>query len=284
MDAQDFRSLQEAYMEVVENQQLDEAEGSYGQTPKSSLRYGDRWQKDLKTYKTTKAGSYSGKRLVHKNDPDAGNFGKRSTPQVGSSAGDPRRTHFRSRIGMTPSDREEMRGEIPTKPGGMPKGKKLARQKASGVSAESFDIYDIILSHLLDEGYAETVESAQAIMVNMSEEWRDEIVEEMLDEANKAEKMLGLTPRQREQARNLHQYTGKPIFYGTNPNRRKKPDRSDPILNKSHKDMTAKRQASHKAGRHLRGDTGESGNVVRSRYQANKDHKDGYPSIKRVDT
>ena len=26
MDAQDFRSLQEAYMEVVENQQLDEAE------------------------------------------------------------------------------------------------------------------------------------------------------------------------------------------------------------------------------------------------------------------
>ena len=58
MDAQDFRSLQEAYMEVVENQQLDEAEGSYGQTPKSSLRYGDRWQKDLKTYKTTKAGSY----------------------------------------------------------------------------------------------------------------------------------------------------------------------------------------------------------------------------------
>lgn len=38
------------------------------------------------------------------------------------------------------------------------------------------DIYDIILSHLLDEGYAETPEAAEVIMVNMSEEWRDSIV------------------------------------------------------------------------------------------------------------
>ena len=42
---------------------------------------------------------------------------------------------------------------------------------------EGIDYYDIILSHLLDEGYANTVESAEGIMVNMSEEWRDSIVE-----------------------------------------------------------------------------------------------------------
>jgi hypothetical protein len=41
---------------------------------------------------------------------------------------------------------------------------------------EQVDIYDIILSHLLDEGYAETPEAAEAIMVNMSEEWRDSII------------------------------------------------------------------------------------------------------------
>ena len=41
---------------------------------------------------------------------------------------------------------------------------------------ELYDIYDIILSHLLDEGYAETPEAAEAIMVNMSEEWRDSII------------------------------------------------------------------------------------------------------------
>ncbi|NDB86441.1 MAG: hypothetical protein EB127_27655 [Alphaproteobacteria bacterium] len=39
------------------------------------------------------------------------------------------------------------------------------------------DIYDIILSHLLDEGYADTQEAAEAIMVNMSEDWREDIVE-----------------------------------------------------------------------------------------------------------
>jgi hypothetical protein len=104
-----------------------------------------------------------------------------------------------------------------------------------------------------------------------------DIVETCLDEANKAEKMLGLTSRGRERARNLNQYTDRPIFYGTNPNRRKKPDNSDRILNKAHKKMTKTRQDLHKSGRNTRGDTGESGG--KSRYQANTDHNDGYPSI-----
>ena len=41
---------------------------------------------------------------------------------------------------------------------------------------EEVDIYDIILSHLLDEGYADTYEAAEAIMVNMSEDWRESII------------------------------------------------------------------------------------------------------------
>jgi len=39
------------------------------------------------------------------------------------------------------------------------------------------DIYDTILSHLIDEGYAESVEQAEVIMVNMSENWRESICE-----------------------------------------------------------------------------------------------------------
>jgi hypothetical protein len=35
----------------------------------------------------------------------------------------------------------------------------------------------MILSHLLEEGYADTNESAIAIMANMSEEWRRSIIE-----------------------------------------------------------------------------------------------------------
>jgi hypothetical protein len=46
----------------------------------------------------------------------------------------------------------------------------------SGKLPENYDLYDIIFSHLLDEGYAETPEAAEAIMVNMSEDWRESIV------------------------------------------------------------------------------------------------------------
>jgi hypothetical protein len=42
---------------------------------------------------------------------------------------------------------------------------------------DSYDLYDIILSHLLDEGYADTEQAAEAIMVNMSGDWRESIVE-----------------------------------------------------------------------------------------------------------
>ena len=52
------------------------------------------------------------------------------------------------------------------------------RYGISGIGlADSYDLYDIILSHLLDEGYAETQEQAEVIMVNMSEDWRESIVE-----------------------------------------------------------------------------------------------------------
>ena len=42
---------------------------------------------------------------------------------------------------------------------------------------EDVDVYDVVLDHLLEEGYADTVESAENIMVNMSEDWIDVIVE-----------------------------------------------------------------------------------------------------------
>jgi hypothetical protein len=56
-------------------------------------------------------------------------------------------------------------------------GKGFEQGKKSALKKEQTDLYDIILSHLLDEGYAETPEAAQVIMVNMSEEWRESIME-----------------------------------------------------------------------------------------------------------
>jgi hypothetical protein len=43
---------------------------------------------------------------------------------------------------------------------------------------EQFDLFDYLLEHLVAEGYADTNANAIAIMANMSEEWRIEILDE----------------------------------------------------------------------------------------------------------
>jgi hypothetical protein len=42
---------------------------------------------------------------------------------------------------------------------------------------ESFDLYDLILHHLMTEGFAETPQAAVAIMSNMSEAWVESIAD-----------------------------------------------------------------------------------------------------------
>lgn len=48
---------------------------------------------------------------------------------------------------------------------------------AGTVNNEDTDLFDIIKGHLIDEGFAETEEAAVAIMANMSEGWKESIVE-----------------------------------------------------------------------------------------------------------
>ena len=190
MNSQDFRNLQEAYLEVYrEQEQLDEAEGSYGRTPKATAAYGR-----LAARRSEKPATQFGKRGAKKTavDTAVSHMNRSSTPDAGSTSKRstrPNRLTSSDRKNMTPEKRTNLRGRSEyghighdpdyhgsSGPGGMPKGKKLERQRKTGVSAESYDIYDIILSHLLDEGYAETPEAAEVIMVNMSEEWRDSII------------------------------------------------------------------------------------------------------------
>ena len=45
---------------------------------------------------------------------------------------------------------------------------------------EETDLFDYILEHLVAEGYADTNENALVIMANMSEEWRQSIINESL--------------------------------------------------------------------------------------------------------
>lgn len=82
---------------------------------------------------------------------------------------------------------------------------KAARAVSSGAGkvasrlGEEVDVYDVILSHLLDEGYADSIDSAEKIMVNMSEDWREEIIEATLSaKAARAGKDIGKPGKQFE--------------------------------------------------------------------------------------
>ena len=148
MDAQELRNLQEAYMEVVENQQLDEANRGEQRLGRKGL--------EPTLVRSNRNLSYSG------DSPDLKSDDKmmRDNPQYVSGhrrGGQPNLASKNPRI----EAHEKRRG---------------VRTRGSGVREQS-DIYDIILSHLLDEGYADTQQAAEAIMVNMSEEWREDIVE-----------------------------------------------------------------------------------------------------------
>ena len=53
---------------------------------------------------------------------------------------------------------------------------------------ETKDSFDIVKDHLIDEGYADTEEAALAIMTNMSEAWRQSIVEDEQSSADAKER------------------------------------------------------------------------------------------------
>lgn len=63
-------------------------------------------------------------------------------------------------------------------PSGSEPSKYFSRGYAMGVRKEDLEF---ILDYLLDEGYAETIESAEVILENMSEGWMESIVEAFVD-------------------------------------------------------------------------------------------------------
>ncbi len=50
--------------------------------------------------------------------------------------------------------------------------------KKPGSIVSSFDMFDVVKGYLIGEGYADTEEAALAIMINMSEEWKQSIIVE----------------------------------------------------------------------------------------------------------
>jgi hypothetical protein len=156
MNSQDLHNLQEAYMEVAMNEgkqkypyakvtdQLRNKEGDAYRTSKTNPKEGERKEKE---------------HLRHQKIHDR----VKNLPyhEIGRTE---------NRLKDSEKDNKPQK-YFPNR---------LRRADGQGIKdSYEYDLYDIILSHLLDEGYADTEQAAEAIMVNMSEDWRESIMEAM---------------------------------------------------------------------------------------------------------
>jgi hypothetical protein len=151
MDAQELRNLQEVYLEVV----MNEGKKSFP-FDKVSNKIKSKREKQQKLEKDVESGFISNKRAIPLSS---------------------KLVNQRVKMGMTYAKERVKKKEednLKRSPTFYRKDKHLS--KMTKTQREETDLYDIILSHLLDEGYAETPEAAERIMVNMSEEWRESIV------------------------------------------------------------------------------------------------------------
>ena len=130
MDSKELRNLHEAYLDVYENEQLDEVLD----TPERANEYA---RKNVRSM--------------------LGAFAK----------------------GVVNKDMSQMK-TINKRKRGAELGKRKAERKAAEEMREGYDFFDVILEHLVAEGYADTNEAALAIMANMSEEWREDILAEAI--------------------------------------------------------------------------------------------------------
>ena len=101
---------------------------------------------------------------------------------------------------------------------GKKKGKKEKEEKDEDEEEmeESVELFDYILEHLVVEGYADTNKAALAIMANMSEEWKQDIVEGMTMKDFKANRKKLQRKEASDDAKkrgHVDRLTGKP--YGT---------------------------------------------------------------------
>ena len=179
MDAQELRSLQEAYLEVVEGfrdlpvEKMKKKEDSLRSKNTSS---GERVRSNIENVRTNIGKSQKTQ-----------SFGKseisKKTSAKHHAAGFLRHAPWSPQDTPEKPDHKNKPNMYIRRSAGAKERHLKQREGRKRIQQESYDLYDIILSHLLDEGYAETPEAAEAIMVNMSEDWRESIVEEVFDEA-----------------------------------------------------------------------------------------------------
>ena len=155
MNSQELRALQEAYIGVY-------GEGYKDLGDKARDKGHQLLNKSKKT--ATRGSMYSG--VKPSNTPEGEKLQNRASQQFAVSAfHNPEKSQAKAAANKERGERKKKAF-----------GNRLTRSDKQGIK-DSYDLYGIILSHLLDEGYADTQEAAEVIMVNMSEDWRESIME-----------------------------------------------------------------------------------------------------------
>jgi hypothetical protein len=86
-------------------------------------------------------------------------------------------------------------GNAKMKQSGMTRDQVVAQGKKNLANSYEPDMFDIVLEYLVAEGYADTNQNALVIMANMSEEWRENIVELTQTELNSVSSTINQNTR-----------------------------------------------------------------------------------------
>ena len=213
MNSKDYRNIREAYLDVYDNI-MEKEDSEYEKASDAALdaRYGyGRATGDKHSFgrAANRASAAASLRAIRRGERS----GSGTSREAGADAvhrgwADTARTS----TDQTPAKKERRAVLANTPYSNLPDDEKekdrvsfdavratYNRNKNINASYEP-DLFDVILEYLITEGYADTQEAALAIMGNMSEDWKDTIVEEVLDEAyvdyRKGKLPSGRTPQQ----------------------------------------------------------------------------------------
>src|SRR5210317_1340615 len=89
----------------------------------------------------------------------------------------------------SPNKADRDRYEVQSRRANAPKGVGVPDKKTGyGQLKQDVDMFELVKGHLMSEGYADSEKAALAIMANMSEEWRQSIVEDEQSSADARER------------------------------------------------------------------------------------------------
>ena len=183
MNSIDFRNLQEAYSNVYENEQLDEisADLALAASKKADIARGkaaaagDKGKAVEKMQQASRLYAAQAKKRLNREQ-----MGDEESQMGGSDT-----------TALPPVDKKKemlAKQQLANLRTIQQKKQQLERQKLNlqkqsklplnSEEFESYDLFDYMMEYLIDEGYADTNENALVIMANMSEEWKEDILNE----------------------------------------------------------------------------------------------------------